>query len=211
MALAEERKVDALAAGLLSVAAFMTVTPYSVGEAYAVGANWLGGANIITILGIIIGLVVAEMFTFIVRRNWVIKLPIAYLLQYRVPLQLSGFIILSCDWDYCLGVEYLGHQLPSDHYGYHLNPTGIVLGSVVGWAYVIFRSTALWFFGIHGALALTAAPTTGIMTPWALENIATYQQYGSVEAALAAGSTVSISGPSRCWTPLFSLGAVVRL
>ncbi len=43
MALAEERKVDALAAGLLSVAAFMTVTPYSVGEAYAVGANWLGG------------------------------------------------------------------------------------------------------------------------------------------------------------------------
>ncbi len=41
MALAEERKVDALAAGLLSVAAFMTVTPYSVGEAYAVGANWL--------------------------------------------------------------------------------------------------------------------------------------------------------------------------
>ena len=59
MALAEERKVDALAAGLLSVAAFMTVTPYSVGEAYAVGANWLGGANIIS--GIIIGLVVAEM------------------------------------------------------------------------------------------------------------------------------------------------------
>lgn len=53
MALAEERKVDALAAGLLSVAAFMTVTPYSVGEAYAVGANWLGGANIIS--GIIIG------------------------------------------------------------------------------------------------------------------------------------------------------------
>lgn len=38
MALAEERKVDALAAGLLSVA-FMTVTPYSVGEAYAVGAK----------------------------------------------------------------------------------------------------------------------------------------------------------------------------
>ncbi|MWT61614.1 PTS N,N'-diacetylchitobiose transporter subunit IIC, partial [Escherichia coli] len=72
-ALAEERKVDPLAAGLLSIAAFMTVTPYSVGDAYAVGANWLGGANIIS--GIIIGLVVAEMFTFIIRRNWVIRLP----------------------------------------------------------------------------------------------------------------------------------------
>ncbi len=31
------------------------------------------------------------------------------------------------------------------------------------------------------------------MTPWALENIATYQQYGSVEAALAAGKTFHIS------------------
>lgn len=82
------------------------------------------------------------------------------------------------------------------------------LGSVVGWAYVIFVPL-LWFFGIHGALALTALDN-GIMTPWALENIATYQQYGSVEAALAMVRP-SISGPSRCWTPLFSLGAVVRL
>ncbi|EIQ53553.1 PTS system, lactose/cellobiose family IIC component, partial [Shigella boydii 4444-74] len=48
-----------------------------------------------------------------------------------------------------------------------------------------------WFFGIHGALALTALDN-GIMTLWALENIATYQQYGSVEAALAAGKTFHI-------------------
>ncbi|EFZ6248628.1 TPA: PTS transporter subunit EIIC, partial [Shigella flexneri] len=47
------------------------------------------------------------------------------------------------------------------------------------------------FFGIHGALALTALDN-GIMTLWALENIATYQQYGSVEAALAAGKTFHI-------------------
>lgn len=95
MALAEERKVDALAAGLLSVAAFMTVTPYSVGEAYAVGANWLGGANIIS--GIIIGLVVAEMFTFIVRRNWVIKLPdsVPASVSRSFSALIPGFIILS--------------------------------------------------------------------------------------------------------------------
>lgn len=42
MSLAEERKVDSLAAGLLSVAAFMTVTPFSVNGAYAVNATWLG-------------------------------------------------------------------------------------------------------------------------------------------------------------------------
>lgn len=37
------------------------------------------------------------------------------------------------------------------------------LGSVVGWAYVIFVPL-LWFFGIHGSLALTALDS-GIMTP----------------------------------------------
>ncbi len=81
--------------GLLSVAAFMTVTPYSVGEAYAVGANWLGGANIIS--GIIIGLVVAEMFTFIVHRNWVIKLPdsVPTSVSRSFSALIPGFIILS--------------------------------------------------------------------------------------------------------------------
>ncbi len=125
MALAEERKVDALAAGLLSVAAFMTVTPYSVGEAYAVGANWLGGANIIS--GIIIGPVVAEMFTFIVRRNWVIKLPdsVPASVSRSFSALIPGFIILSVMGIIARALN-TGHQLPSDHYGYHLNPTGIV-------------------------------------------------------------------------------------
>ncbi len=88
-----------------------------------------------------------------------------------------------------LGVEYQGtnfHQIIMDTISTPLAS----LGSVVGWAYVIFVPL-LWFFGIHGALALTALDN-GIMTPWALENIATYQQYGSVEAALAAGKTFHI-------------------
>ena len=42
------------------------------------------------------------------------------------------------------------------------------------------------FFGVHGSLALTALDN-GIMTPWALENIALYNQYGSVDAAIEAG------------------------
>lgn len=85
MALAEERKVDALAAGLLSVAAFMTVTPYSVGEAYAVGANWLrwgeyhlrdyywpgGGRNVVCL--------------YCPPQVRSLNCPTAYLLQYRVP------------------------------------------------------------------------------------------------------------------------------
>lgn len=95
MALAEERKVDPLASALLAVAAFMTVTPFNVGEAYAVGANWLGGANIIS--GMVIGLAVAEMFAFIVRRNWVISLPdsVPASVSRSFSALIPGFIILS--------------------------------------------------------------------------------------------------------------------
>ena len=134
MALAEERKVDALAAGLLSVAAFMTVTPYSVGEAYAVGANWLGGANIIS--GIIIGLVVAEMFTFIVHRNWVIKLPdsVPTSVSRSFSALIPGFIILSVMGIIAWALNTWGtnfHQIIMDTISTPLAS----LGSVVGWAY----------------------------------------------------------------------------
>ncbi|SQI26438.1 PTS system N,N'-diacetylchitobiose-specific transporter subunit IIC [Salmonella enterica subsp. arizonae] len=94
MALAEERKVDALAAGLLSLASFMTVTPFTIGDVSAIGANWLGGANIIS--GIIIGLVVAEIFTFIIRQNWVIRLPdsVPESVSRSFTALIPGFIIL---------------------------------------------------------------------------------------------------------------------
>lgn len=186
MALAEERKVDPMAAGLLSIAAFMTVTPYSVGEAYAVGANWLGGANIIS--GIIIGLVVAEMFTFVVRRNWIIKLPASVpdSVSRSFSAVIPGFIILSIFGIIAWALTHWQtnfHQIIMDSISTPLAS----MGAVVGWAYVIFTSL-LWFFGVHGSLALTALDN-GIMTPWALENIQLYQQYGSVDAALAAGKT----------------------
>ena len=185
-ALAEERKMDPIAAGLLAIAAFMTVTPYSVGDAYAVGANWLGGTNIIS--GIVIGLVVAEMFTVIVHRNWVITLPpsvpasvsrsFSALIPTFIILSIMGFISwLLTHW----GTNF--HQIIMDTISTPL----VSMGAVVGWAYVVFTSL-LWFFGVHGSLALSALDS-GIMTPWALENIATYQQYGSVDAALAAGKS----------------------
>lgn len=186
MALAEERKVDPLAAGLLSVASFMTVTPFSVGEAYAVGANWLGGQNIIS--GMIIGLVVAEIFTFIVRRNWVITLPdsVPASVSRSFSALIPGFIILLIMGIIAWGLSLIGssfHQIIMDSVSKPLAS----MGSVVGWAYVVFNAL-LWFFGVHGGLALTAL-NSGILGPWGMENMATYTQFGSVDAAIAAGKT----------------------
>ncbi|HGE8503325.1 PTS N,N'-diacetylchitobiose transporter subunit IIC [Serratia ureilytica] len=184
MALAEERKVDPLASALLAVAAFMTVTPFNVGEAYAVGANWLGGANIIS--GMVIGLAVAEMFAFIVRRNWVISLPdsVPASVSRSFSALIPGFIILSIMGLVAFALAHWGtnfHQIIMDGISAPLAK----VGSVVGWVYVLF-SSLLWFFGVHGSMAL-AALDSGIMTPFALENVELYNKYGSVEAAVAAG------------------------
>ena len=183
-ALAEERKVDPMAAGLLAVAAFMTVTPYSVGDAYAVGANWLGGQNVIS--GIIIGLVVAEMFTFVIRRNWVIVLPdsVPSSVSRSFSALIPGFLILLVFGVISWALSFYDtsfHKIIMDSIS---NPLA-AMGGVVGWAYVIFN-TLLWFFGVHGSLALSALDS-GIMTPWALENVSLYNQYGSIDAAIAAG------------------------
>ncbi len=153
------------------------------------GANWLGGANIIS--GIIIGLAVAEMFTFIVRRNWVITLPdsVPASVSRSFSALIPGFIILSIMGVIARALANAGtnfHQIIMDTISTPLAS----LGSIVGWVYVLFVPL-LWFFGIHGSLALTALDS-GIMTPWALENIATYQQYGSVAAALEAGKTFHV-------------------
>jgi PTS system cellobiose-specific IIC component len=183
MALADERKVDPMAAGLLAVAAFMTVTPFSVGDAYAVGANCISG--------ILIGLVVAEAFAFIIRRNWVIRLPesVPTSVARSFSALIPGFIILSIMGIIAFVLTSYGthfHQVIMDTISTPL----AAMGGLVGWVYVIF-SALLWFFGVHGSLAL-AALDSGIMTPFALENVAIYTEYGSVEAALAAGKVFHV-------------------
>ncbi len=153
-ALAEERKVDPMAAGLLAVAAFMTVTPYSVGEAYAVGANWLGGQNIIS--GMIIGLVVAELFTFVIRRNWVIRLPdsVPGSVSRSFSALIPGFLILSIFGIISWALGELWQQLPPDHHGLYLDAAGG--DGQRGWLGIRYFNSLLWFFGVHGSLALTA-------------------------------------------------------
>ena len=94
-----------------------------MGEAYAVGANWLGGQNIIS--GMIIGLVVAELFTFVIRRNWVIRLPdsVPGSVSRSFSALIPGFLILSIFGIISWAGE-LWQQLPPDHHGLYLDAAG---------------------------------------------------------------------------------------
>lgn len=203
MAMAEERKVDGMAAGVIGIATFIALTPSSIPINYGdvagltdaikaslpqnaggIGSNWIGGANIIS--GMIIGLLVGEIFAFITKKKWVITLPstvpsavsksFSALIPGAIILTLAGFLNLQLT-DH--GLSF--HNLIIDMIAKPLSN----VGSVVGWVYIFF-SSFLWFFGIHGSLAL-AGIDSGVMGPFALENVELYVQYGSVEAAIAAG------------------------
>lgn len=171
MVLVEECKVDVLVVGLFFVVVFMIVMLYSVGEVYVVGVNLLGGVNII--FGIIIGLVVVEMFIFVVWCNWVIKLldSVLVLVFCLFLVLIFGFIIF-----FIMGIivwvlfnyGFNFYQIIMDIIFMLL----VLLGSVVGWVYVIFV-LLLWFFGIYGLLVLIVLDS-GIMMFWVLENIFIY-------------------------------------
>ncbi|SUG16104.1 PTS system, cellobiose-specific IIC component [Salmonella enterica subsp. arizonae] len=115
--------MDALAAGLLSLASFMTVTPFTIGDVSAIGANWLGGANIIS--GIIIGLVVAEIFTLLSVRIGLSD----YLTAYGI-----GFALIYCinprfyysfhDGTDCMGAVVGWHPFSSGDYEFDCDATG---------------------------------------------------------------------------------------
>lgn len=128
------------------------------------------------------------MFAFITKKKWVITLPdsvpdsVARSFSALIP----GFIILLI-----VGMISSGLLLMDTHFHQIIMQSVSTplasLGGIVGWAYVIFNAL-LWFFGVHGGLALTAL-NSGILGPWGMENMEIYTRYGSVDAALAAGKT----------------------
>ena len=79
---------------------------------------------------------------------------------------------------------------------------------MVGWAYVIFTSL-LWFFGVHGSLAL-AALDSGIMTHGHWK---TLHFISSTAPLMRRWQPVkpSMCGRSRCWTLISSGGTGATL
>lgn len=209
--IARKNNVDTGATGLISIASFITLTPASIGLDYtsfvkdgvltidmaskltqSVGGfstTFFGGQNVIS--GMLIGLVVGELYSFIVKRGWTIKMPsnvppaVARSFSSLIP----GFIILTL-----LGI--LSFVLNNNDTNFHDIIIKFIatplsnLGGIVGAVYIFF-SAFLWFFGVHGALALSAldSPIMGVM---ALKNVDLFQRYGSVKAALEAGETFNM-------------------
>ncbi|MBR4471717.1 MAG: PTS sugar transporter subunit IIC [Erysipelotrichaceae bacterium] len=162
---AQGEKKDGFTSGILSLIAFLLITPMeTVGEGWFATTNlpltWLGSTGLFT--GMIVALVSAKLYCYLVDHNITIKLPDS--VPPFISKSFTGIIpgiLVSLLWvivNILISLTPFGN-LHSVIYGLIAAPLQNLGGSV--WAAVIAQTlTGLcWFCGVHGmAVAMVIAP-----------------------------------------------------
>jgi PTS system cellobiose-specific IIC component len=152
--LAKSYNVDGLAAGLISVGSFITVTPQAFGDAGWGFIHWgyLNATGLFT--GLIVALIATEIFVKLIKKNVIIKMPdsvppavgkaFAAVIPGVVTLFTFGiiaFIITKLNANSLYDLIYNAIQKPLQGFS-----QGV--GSAIALAMLI---NLFWFFGLHGA------------------------------------------------------------
>jgi PTS system cellobiose-specific IIC component len=152
--LAKGYNVDALAAGLISVGAFLTVTPQAHGEAGWGYIHWgyLNATGLFT--GLLVAIIATEIFVKLIKKNVIIKMPdsvppavgkaFAAVIPGVVTLftfGLIGFIITKLNANSLYDLIYNAIQKPLQGFSQGVG-SAIVLAMLIN---------LFWFFGLHGA------------------------------------------------------------
>lgn len=149
---------EAYIGGFLALMAFFIITPTTVvGEGFAavkmLPFSWLGSAGLF--MAIIVGLLTASIYIFVVKRNWVIKLPdgvpptIAKSFSALVPGFIVAVVFLIINSFF---LKVMGTDPNTFLYGIISAPLSALSGSL--WTYLLlsFLSCLFWFFGLHGGM-----------------------------------------------------------
>ncbi|MBQ9152553.1 MAG: PTS sugar transporter subunit IIC [Solobacterium sp.] len=201
--------VDGGGAGLACLVSFMLVTGRD--ETGAISTGFLGSRGLFT--AIIIALLGARLFIYVVKKGWVIKLPdsvppnVSASFSALIP---TGVVVLV--WLIVAGIMR-GTSFGTLH---NLIFTVIqqnlmrFVGNNVG-AYVFFQlmCNLLWFFGLHGG-NITGSITNPIYTPLSLENFAAYQA-GATEMPYIITGAFSKSYMSGGVGSMFGMAIVMCL
>lgn len=172
--LAESYKLDALASGAISLAAYFVVSPftsYVVGQDAKTGANIMENAyntGLFTSKGLFVGMIIAilstEIYRFIIKKNIVIKLPdgVPPAVARSFTALIPAFVAVVAAWCLRLLVENIGD------FGSIHNVVAVLLQepltsigtSLIGTIIVFILIQMLWCLGLHGANIVGA-----VMTP----------------------------------------------
>ncbi|MFW2487308.1 PTS cellobiose transporter subunit IIC [Clostridium chromiireducens] len=160
--LAKDKEVDGLSAGALSLAAFLMLTPVQTinvvlenGDKLNLGkilptANLSAGGLIVAILTAIIA---TEIFIFVVKKNWVLKMPesVPPAVAKSFTAITPGLIILVSFFFIRLGFESTSYQtvfaFVTKFVGAPLALVGLSFGGMVS---TISLYSFFWTLGIHG-------------------------------------------------------------
>ena len=159
--LADSFKVKGLSAAIIALVSFLVITPVQLSTnawGQTVGLipmDWLGATGIFS--GIIVALVSARLFAFIIQKGWTIKMPesvppfIKDSFASLVPgvLIITLFIIVSA--------IFANTSFGSMHqfiYTILQVPLQSLGGSIWAMILVAFIAQVLWLFGIHGSMVV---------------------------------------------------------
>ncbi len=204
--LAKSYSVDALAAGLISVASFISVTPQAHGEAGWGYIHWgyLNATGLFT--GIIVALIATEIFVKLMKKKLTIKMPenvppavgraFAAVIPGMVALYLFaiiGHIISTVGANSLYDIIYNLIQKPLQGFSQGL-------GSAITLAILM---NIFWFFGLHGGnifdpivnslyLPALEANASAVQQGIAATNIVTKSFYDSFVHIGGCGATLAL-------------------
>ncbi|HYE82447.1 MAG TPA: PTS sugar transporter subunit IIC [Clostridia bacterium] len=204
--LAKSYSVDALAAGLISVASFITITPQAHGEAGWGYIHWgyLNATGLFT--GIIVALIATEIFVKLMKKKLTIKMPdnvppavgraFAAVIPGIAALYLFGIvghIITNAGANSLYDIIYNLIQKPLQGFSQGLG-SAIILA--------VFLNV-FWFFGLHGGnifdpivnslyLPALEANASAVQQGVAAANIVTKSFYDSFVHIGGCGATLAL-------------------
>lgn len=180
----KQEQVDGVASGLISLASFITVTPYVNGATVAllnpdvtlpeglvipagITASYMSARGVF--VAIILGLVSAAIYNWFIKHNIQIKLPDAVppAVSRSFSAIIPGAIIITM-WLVIYGILD-ANQLPNLHEIAQKvlgGPLSLIGGNVIGVMLLAGLNSLFWFVGIHGGNTVNA-----IMKPTWIDNL----------------------------------------
>ena len=196
--LAQTFEVDGKGAGLAALVSFFVVTgratyfAAAAEDAAAVSAlstGFLGAKGLFTAM--IVALIGARIYVFIVKKGWVIKLPDS------VPPNVAGsfnslipsFFVVVVFLLVAMGMSFTSYgDLHTMIFTVIQSNLMRFMGdNIFSWLFFNFMTNILWFFGLHGG-NIVGSITNPVYTPLALENLAAFKAGETVMPYIITGS-----------------------
>ncbi|WP_395527541.1 PTS sugar transporter subunit IIC [Enterococcus lactis] len=173
-----------LTAAMLSVVAFMIITPVepaksAFGLAFNIPMTWLGAAGMFA--AIIVAVIVGRLFIWITDKGWTIKMPdsVPPFIKESFATLVPGFIIIGI-FTVIAGI-FASTPFGSFHqmiYTLLQIPLQGLGGNIWALLFVSLISQVFWFFGIHGTMVVLSV----MMPIWMAMDATQLNAYSAGEA-----------------------------